>query len=359
MKRNEIIGEISNRTLNQYRQGAHTQVQGAKFGKGKGTPEAEKTIAKREKGMARAGEKQIAIRKAANDKAAAAENQRLKDKYAGVDIDAEIEKLKPAVARAYNDYQYGARNTWSQGRDDYHSLSARVKELERAKKALGEQSVEEVSKGTLDRYVTKAVDAHGHADAAARMSKNDPDKRSYHVDQKRTAEKRRQGIGRAMDRMAKNESILEGYSDYVGNAIEDLRMSNPGLEQEDFLDELYSYIDAEYGKEAADRAFADESSYDDWYENYSDLEETTGMLKVAKDDDKQTILQNPTTGVQTQIDKTNPNAPRLAQGENGKLALQMPQASGLGADKAPNLVGKEVQVDQMPEMVDIRRLAGL
>lgn len=94
--------------------------------------------------------------------------------------------------------------------------------------------------------------------------------------------------------------------------------------------------------------------------NTGSLEET-GMLKVAKDDEKQTILQNPTTGVQTQIDKTNPNAPRLAQDDKGKLTLQMPQGAqsgGLGDKPAP-LVGKEVQVDQMPAMEAIKRLAGL
>ena len=157
------------------------------------------------------------------------------------------------------------------------------------------------------------------------------------------------------------ETLEEDRSDYVGNAIEGLKMYKPGLEKEDFLDELYSYIDAEMGMNAAEAAFADEDAYDEWFDKYSDLEETTGMLKVAKDDEKQTILQNPTTGVQTQIDKTNPNAPRLTQDDKGKLSLQMPQGAqsgGLG-DKPEPLVGKEVQVDQMPEMVDIKKLAGL
>ena len=71
------------------------------------------------------------------------------------------------------------------------------------------EGVTEVSKSTLDRYVSKAVDAHGHADFAARQSKNDPTLRSYHVDQKKTAEKRRQGISRALDRMSK-EGVAEG-----------------------------------------------------------------------------------------------------------------------------------------------------
>ena len=81
-----------------------------------------------------------------------------------------------------------------------------------------EQGVAEVSKSTLDRYITKSVDAHGHADFSARQSKDDPTKRSYHVDQKKTAEKRRQGISRALDRMSKyDEGVAEGLSfkDYV------------------------------------------------------------------------------------------------------------------------------------------------
>jgi len=78
-----------------------------------------------------------------------------------------------------------------------------------------QQGVTEVSKATLDRYVAKASDAHGDADFAARMSKHDPDKRSYHVDQKKTAEKRRQGISRALDRMSRPEDVAE--QEKVGN----------------------------------------------------------------------------------------------------------------------------------------------
>jgi hypothetical protein len=76
-----------------------------------------------------------------------------------------------------------------------------------------EQGVAEVSKATIDRYVAKASDAHGDADFKARMSKHDPDKRSYHVDQKKTAEKRRQGISRALDRMSRNEDVAERVRD--------------------------------------------------------------------------------------------------------------------------------------------------
>jgi hypothetical protein len=78
-----------------------------------------------------------------------------------------------------------------------------------------DQDLAEVSKSTLDRYVTKASDAHGDADFKARMSKHDPDKRSYHVDQKKTAEKRRQGISRALDRMSRQDDVAE--QEKVGN----------------------------------------------------------------------------------------------------------------------------------------------
>lgn len=78
-----------------------------------------------------------------------------------------------------------------------------------------EQGLAEVSKATLDRYVEKAVDAHGHADFAARQSKDDPALRSYHKSQAQTAEKRRQGISRALDRMSKTEGVAEGSREQV------------------------------------------------------------------------------------------------------------------------------------------------
>jgi hypothetical protein len=168
-----------------------------------------------------------------------------------------------------------------------------------------------------------------------------------------------------MKRMAKKEGVAEGLdegrSDYVGDAIEGLRMAKPGLEKEDFLDELYSYIDAEMGMEAAERAFADKDSYDDWYDSYADaMDENANMLKVAKDDDKQTILQNPGTGVQTQIDKTNPNAPSLTKDETtGKLKLAAP-AQGGAAEVKPNLVGKDVEVaTEGADLTAMLRIAGL
>jgi hypothetical protein len=158
------------------------------------------------------------------------------------------------------------------------------------------------------------------------------------------------------------EGLNEGASDYVGDAIEGLRMAKPGLEKEDFLDELYSYIDAEMGMEAAERAFADRDSYDDWYESYADaMDENANMLKVAKDDDQQTILQNPSTGVQTQIDKTNPNAPSLTKDETtGKLKLAAPANGAASAAPKPDLKGKDVEVaTESADLAAVLRIAGL
>lgn len=112
----------------------------------------------------------------------------------------------PEIKQAYNDIFKTAPRTPERKSAVKKYLKLHSDALESKRK---EQGVMEVSKDTLDRYVTKAVDAHGHADFSARMSKDDPTKRSYHVDQKKTAEKRRQGISRALDRMSKTEGVAE------------------------------------------------------------------------------------------------------------------------------------------------------
>lgn len=89
--------------------------------------------------------------------------------------------------------------------------------------------------------------------------------------------------------------------------------------------------------------------------------ENPQTLKVASDDDKQTILQNPSTGVQTQIDKTNPNAPTLTQDAQGKLKLQTSASGGATANAKPNLVGKDVQMasETVDELASVLQLAKL
>jgi hypothetical protein len=168
-------------------------------------------------GMAKARTDKFWADKNAKDEAERLEQ--LRAKYAGVDIDAEIARLKPAIQSAYHEFQYGARNTYGQGRDDYNRLMAQVQELERAKAAL-----------------------------------------------------------------AKGNGINEGSSDLIGNAIEDLRASKPGMDQETFLDELYFYIDAEWGKNAADQVSnARQDDWDDWYYSYNDGNEGVKLSELSNE----------------------------------------------------------------------------
>lgn len=117
---------------------ARAQAQmGAAFAANPAEREKQSAIAKkREAGLARAKPRLEKIRQASELKSRQEYEQRMRDKYAGVDIDAEIARLQPAIDRAYHDYQYGARNTWSQGRDEYNSLVGKVQELKRAKELL-------------------------------------------------------------------------------------------------------------------------------------------------------------------------------------------------------------------------------
>lgn len=155
-------------------------------------------------------------------------------------------------------------------------------------------------------------------------------------------------LGRMMDVIAHDHGLhpdddFEEIENVLMNDLEDI-----AAEEDDFGD---------YGSDATDDFMSDVKSDDD------EVDEMSGMLKVAKDDDKQTILQNPSTGVQTQIDKTNPNAPRLTQDETGKLKLQAPTGQGSDKEQKPNLIGKDVEVSTAPggvtESEILRKLAGI
>ena len=85
-------------------------------------------------------------------------------------------------------------------------------------------------------------------------------------------------------------------------------------------------------------------------------EDAMQQLTVAKDDDKSTELIDKTTGVTQTIDKTNPNAPRLAQDPQGKLMLTKPGGQATGAEQPPNYMGKTVSVT--PEAVAANAASG-
>jgi len=139
MKISDLLNEVS--TGNYYKKatmGKALAQMGAAFAPN--PEEREKNLAiaaRREKGLGRLKVRTDKAAAIATAKHQADAEQALRDKYAGVDIDAELAKLQPAIERAYHEYQYGARNTYSQGRDDYNRLSAKKAELLRAKKLLG------------------------------------------------------------------------------------------------------------------------------------------------------------------------------------------------------------------------------
>lgn len=144
MKINDIVAEskldeISNRSLDDYRRQAHYAIQGHKFGSKKDDPNAANIIAKREKGMQRAGEKQIASRNRENELRA----QQARD----ADV-ANIEQLKSTLASLEQqfdpDYQYS---------DDYsfwskqNSLANQINSL---RKRIAATGLEESAMSELD-----------------------------------------------------------------------------------------------------------------------------------------------------------------------------------------------------------------
>mgnify|MGYP003339487779 CR=1 FL=1 len=140
----KVLGEIS---LGDYTKKAKFKQASAQMSKAFGhdrSPERmaqlDREIANRGKGLERAKVRSDKIHANAEAKRKAEHEAAIRAKYADVDIDAEIAKLQPALKSAYHDYQYGARNTWHQGKEEYDRLSARIRELEHAKDLLGESA---------------------------------------------------------------------------------------------------------------------------------------------------------------------------------------------------------------------------
>ena len=170
------------------------------------------------------------------------------------------------------------------------------------------------------------------------------------------------------------EPVAEGASDYVGNAIEDLRMSKPGLDRESFLDELYSYIDAQYGKRAADAAFAneDDDMFDDWYDSYNDAME--GVQEGEEDmENQESKPQGHTPSMKEIVEFIKPfynkNAAEQGLGEWRKGPTELGiMASKQFGDRVGQLVEKYVERMQAQTQAmrqeqaafeDIMQLAGI
>lgn len=74
-------------------------------------------------------------------------------------------------------------------------------------------------------------------------------------------------------------------------------------------------------------------------------EQQPGEMSVEKDDDRETVLVDKAKGTKTVIDKKNPNAPKLAQDQAGKLSLEKEPADQT-AKKLPIPSGTKVAVLQ-------------
>ncbi len=138
------VDEISDKALQNYRQQAHYAVQGHKFGSKKDNPNAAAIIAKREKGMDKAGDKIIARKKAEEDKRLLALIAKLPE------LKAEYEKISARYkALGGSNWQYADREqNLSAGEREARSLEGPMNNLwrqisaaEKAQKAgLGESA---------------------------------------------------------------------------------------------------------------------------------------------------------------------------------------------------------------------------
>jgi hypothetical protein len=74
-------------------------------------------------------------------------------------------------------------------------------------------------------------------------------------------------------------------------------------------------------------------------------EQQPGEMSVEKDDDNETVLADKAKGTKTVIDKKNPNAPQIAQDQQGKLTIEK-EPPGQAQKKLPIPAGTKVAVQQ-------------
>jgi hypothetical protein len=150
-------------------------------------------------------------------------------------------------------------------------------------------------------------------------------------------------------------TLEEGSSDYVGNAIEDLRMSKPGLDRETFLDELYSYIDARYGKRAADMALdhSDNATYDEFYANYSDLAEGSKDSAPKMGSQERKLAQGALKGARDMS-----AALGLVRDKDGVLRIPKDKKKGVGEDSTDPMDHRGAVTDSFYES-QLKRIKNL
>jgi hypothetical protein len=161
----EQLDELGYKTLQSYRQGAHTQIQHYKHAGGKDKPEASLVLAKREPGM-----------KTATDKVIKKDKERI----------ASQPKREPQKASSYK----------ALGGRDENSGRSYSEEVEQ---------IDELSKKTLGSYAKKATSSMrgvaASAELAGALDRDNPQREKY----QNRALKRVAGVEKAVDRLAKEE----------------------------------------------------------------------------------------------------------------------------------------------------------
>lgn len=178
MRASEILSEVSLKGFGDYAKKAQMDKALSQMGSAfAASPEdREKNLAKaarREKGLAMHKTRVEKHWAEKNARDAAEREQSIRDKFAGVDIDAEIERLQPALKKAYHDYQYGARNTYSQAHDEYNRISAKIRELEHAKKVLSESTKDDQKPRNFVAKNAKMGGAGAHRDKKKEQKQGD------------------------------------------------------------------------------------------------------------------------------------------------------------------------------------------
>lgn len=150
-------------------------------------------------------------------------------------------------------------------------------------------------------------------------------------------------------------ALEEGSSDYVGNAIEDLRISKPGLDRETFLDELYTYLDARYGKRVADMTMdhGDDAEYDEYYANYSDLAEGSKDSAPKMGSQERKLAQGALKGARDMS-----AALGLVRDKDGVLRIPKDKKKGVGEDSTDPMDHRGAVSDSFYEDLDrLKKLA--
>lgn len=200
----EQLDEISTKTLQDYRQKAHTQIQHYKYASGKDKPEASKVLAKREPGMKRATDKVI---------------KKEKERIAALPK-REPQKIEPKYPLGGRDEKSG--RSYSEENDMCTVCGQTPCNCTHV------EQIDELSKDTLKSYLGKA-------------------KTNYNTQSKRMSRAYHQDVDKYDDASIKRDARKAGIKSAKAKLAK---------EETEQIDELSSELLAQYKKKASDAATA-------------------------------------------------------------------------------------------------------